>query len=741
MEETKRGRVADVIFYNEENGYTICVVEREDPPEQFTAVGHLCPAAKGRSFAFTGKWVQHPRYGEQFSFSSYEEEAPGSEEAIREFLASGLLKGIGPKTAEAIVRQFGKETMEILEKAPERLAEVPGIGPVKAAAAAESYRGHRELAEITLALQQYGLPASTALRLYRVYGAQTPQILQEDPYRLIDDVFGIGFRKADEIAAKLGMAQEHPRRLESGLLFTLRYYAGEGSTYVPRGELIEKTAQLLEVGRELLEDALPMLAFQGSVSLEELEGRSVVYLTPLYEAERGVAARLLRLDRAALAPVCADPEAQIRQAERDMGAALSAQQRKAVRAAAANGVTVITGGPGTGKTTIITAILSLLEAGGLKVALAAPTGRAAKRITQTTGHEASTLHRLLEYSNEDGAGFRFKRNEEEPLDCGAVIVDEVSMVDVFLMAALLEALPAGCRLILVGDADQLPSVGPGNVLRDILQSDAVGSIRLTEIFRQASESLIVVNAHRINRGEYPDLNQRDKDFFFLTRHSEAEMLETIKDLCVHRLPERYPEREPVRDLQILTPVRKGTLGSLNLNRELQQVLNPPAPEKPEKTYGRRLFRLGDKVMQIRNNYDLEWRRFSDFESGRGVFNGDMGLVAQIDPDYNELTVLYDDGKYVKYEADQLEELELAYAVTVHKSQGCEFPVVIMPVSWFPPMLATRNLFYTAVTRARELVVLVGSPGKMEAMVDNNSSAERYSGLAPRLAALLGSPLI
>ncbi|MDO4553168.1 MAG: ATP-dependent RecD-like DNA helicase [Bacillota bacterium] len=733
MEEIKKGVIAEIIYHNQENGYTIAVVENQEEQEQFTAVGHLPSAARGRLFSFTGRWKTHPSYGEQFAFSSYEEELPGTAEDMETFLASGLLKGIGKKTAAAIVARFGQDTLKVIEEEPERLTEVPGIGAVKAASVAESFQAHRELASITLYLQQFGVSAGYAVKLYKAYGADTIQIIEEDPYRLIDDVFGIGFRKADQIAEKLGVPRDAPQRLRSAALFALWYYVGEGHTFVPRTELCEKTAELLEQSSSQVEEILAEMAFRGEVCMENLEGRPVVFLPPYYWAEQRCCAKLLSLEKAAMKPVSSDLDALLRAAEGRGGARLSENQKDAVKASLAHGVSVITGGPGTGKTTIITAILHILEHSGQKAVIAAPTGRAAKRIAETTGYAASTIHRLLEYSfSEDESELRFGKNEESPLECDAVIIDEASMIDILLMNGLLSAISPGTRLILVGDADQLPSVGPGNVLRDIIASEVIHSVKLTEIFRQARESLIVVNAHKINRGECPDWNQKDKDFFFLRRKGEKEMLLTIKDLCTRRLPGFQGDKDPIRDVQVLTPVRKGLLGCINLNQELQAVLNPPSESRRERRFGERIFREGDKVMQIRNNYELEWKRLDDFTDGRGVFNGDVGLVEAIDPEFNEMTVVYDDCKYVKYEFAQLDELELAYAVTVHKSQGSEFPVMVMPVSWFPPMLATRNLFYTAVTRARELVVLVGSPDKMQAMIDNNRTVERYSGLRERL---------
>lgn len=735
MLEERQGTVAEIIFRNEENGYTIVIFETED--EQFTAVGTLPSCRKGSHFMLRGQWKTHPSYGEQFSFFEYEEVMPSSEEGIEGFLSSGLLKGIGPKTAAAIVAKFGKDTFDIIENEPERLTEISGIGPKKAEAVAESFRGHREFAKITLYLQQYGIDANYAMKLYKVYGSDTIDAIEENPYQLVDDIFGVGFKKADRIARKMGIADDDEHRIKSGIKFTLGYFAGEGHTFLPQTELCEKTGQLLEVEMEKINERIVEMAFMGEIRVDQLEGRNVVYLMPYYMAEQNVCKCLASLNTAILKPVGANIDSLIRVTEYDTGITLSENQKEAVRLCMEHGVSVITGGPGTGKTTIINSIINILTQSGFKTAIAAPTGRAAKRITETSGFEASTIHRLLEYYYSEGADtMAFGKTAEDPLDYNAVIIDEASMIDLMLMNALVSAIRPGTRLILVGDADQLPSVGAGNVLRDIIDSEYIFSIKLTEIFRQAKESLIVVNAHKINKGEYPDCNEKDKDFFMMRQKTEKEMLQLMKDLCTRRLPAYYTDLMPVRDIQVLTPVRKGLLGSINLNKELQEVLNPPCTELEEKKFGERIFREHDKVMQIKNNYELKWRNQEDFTEGEGVFNGDVGFINSIDKEFNEVTVVYDGCRYVTYDFNQLDELELAYAITVHKSQGSEFPVVIMPMSWFPPMLATRNLLYTGVTRGKTAVVLVGSENKMHAMVDNNRITGRYSGLGIRLKMLM-----
>ncbi|MDO4177220.1 MAG: ATP-dependent RecD-like DNA helicase [Bacillota bacterium] len=761
MKKEYEGVIAEIIFHNRENGYTVAVFEidakadggADDYEDYFTAVGTIPGAAPGKCYRIQGEFVENQRYGEQFAVSSCEETMPSSKEGIKGFLASGTIKGVGRKTAAAIVAKFGEDTFEIIEKHPERLTEVSGVGEKVAAKIAEAFVIHREFARITMTLQQYGISASQALKLYHVYGSETVEIVMENPYRLTEDVFGIGFKKADAIAEKIGIAPDDEFRIKSGIKYTLSYFAGEGSTYLPETELCEKAGQLLGQSRETVASCLEQMAFFGDVHPDSIDGQKVVYLTPFYIAEQNVCKSLRQLSAAELKPIQGQPETLIERTEEASGIKLSKEQKKAVIGCLGTGVSVITGGPGTGKTTIINSIINILEDSGLKVAIAAPTGRAAKRITETSGYPASTIHRLLEYSFFDSTelGFgdesdgrrimRFGKDEENPLDYDAVVVDEASMIDLMLMNGLVSAIRPGTRFIIVGDDDQLPSVGAGNVLRDIISSEYVYCSKLTEIYRQAGESMIVVNAHRINHGEYPDCNAKDKDFFLLRRKTEKEMLATIKELCLTRLPQYYADLVPggintVRDIQVLTPVRKGTLGCLNLNTELQAVLNPPTEDKQEKTYGDKVFREGDKVMQIRNNYELQWKNREDFTEGEGIFNGDVGFIQTIDTEFNEVTVVFDDVRHVTYSFSQLEELELAYAVTVHKSQGSEFPIIIMPVSWFPPVLATRNLLYTGVTRGKDVVVLVGSEDKLNGMVDNNRISERYSGLGWRLRRLM-----
>lgn len=735
MLEEKQGTIAEIIFHNSENGYTVAIFETET--DAFTAVGNLPAVTAGRSYILQGEFTTHPVYGEQFSIKSFEEVMPSTEDGIREFLASEAMKGIGRKTAAAIVSVFGTDTLRVIEEEPHRLTDVPGIGKKTAERISLAFGKHREFASIVLYLQQFGINAEYAMKLYRVYGSGTTEAVKENPYRLVEDIFGVGFKKADKIADRMGVARDDEFRIKSGVKFTLSYFAGEGNTFLPQDMLCEKAGQLLDLPIELIEEQLIDMAFEGDIYIEKLDGRNAVFLAAYYLAEQNVCKCLSAINDALLKPVAGGIDSLISRTENATGIYLSENQKHAVKTSLQMGVSIITGGPGTGKTTIINTIINILEESGLKTAIAAPTGRAAKRITETSGHYASTIHRLLEYYFSESENMMcFGKTKEDPLDYDAVIVDEASMIDLILMNGLVSAIRPGTRLVIVGDADQLPSVGAGNVLRDMISSEYIYSTKLTEIFRQAKESMIVVNAHRINHGEYPDCNAKGKDFFLLRRSAEKEMLETIKTLCLKRLPDYYSDISPTADIQVLTPVRKGLLGSINLNRELQDVLNPPCAELEEKQFGDRIFREGDKVMQIKNNYQMTWKNLEDFTEGEGVFNGDVGVIHRVDREFNEVTVVYDEVRYVTYNFNQLDELELAYAITVHKSQGSEFPIVIMPVSWFPPVLATRNLLYTGVTRGKRAVVLVGSENKLDAMVDNDRINERFSGLGVRLSRIM-----
>ena len=722
MPEQLEAVMEETVFRNEENGYS--VMQMRAGRESVTVVGTLPSLAAGEQVLLSGAWVEHPQYGRQWKATACEIRKPTTLLGIERYLGSGLIRGVGPATAKLIVQEFGRRTLDVMSEHPERLTEVPGIGKKRAAQLAEAFREQYAAREAMVFLQSYGVSPALAVRITKAYGADAQRKIRENPYRLMDDVEGVGFLTADRIALALGVPPDSEYRLQAGLKYVLQEAAASaGHTYLPRETLLAQAAKALRAQGEALAHGLDALLFARELVAVSADGEDAVMLGAYYHAEREIARYLRLLSAAKTAP--AQPEKQIADFERQNGIAFSPNQRRAVSEAVRQGLLVITGGPGTGKTTIINCILSLL---GRNVLLAAPTGRAAKRMSEATGHEAKTLHRLLEFSGDEG---RFQRDENNPLDCACVIVDEMSMVDVFLMRSLLRALKPGTKLILVGDADQLPSVGAGNVLGDILKSGVIPSVRLTDIFRQAAESLIVLNAHRINHGEAPILNRRDSDFFFERQPLAEDAAAAIVGLCARRLPAFLRTDFPARDIQVLSPTKKSGAGVYQLNALLQQALNPPAPAKPELAYGDMTFRLGDKVMHVRNNYQLAWVNDSGAE-GEGVFNGDVGFVSRVDEQDKTVTVRYDDERSVEYDYQQLEELELAYCLSVHKSQGSEFPCVVMPVVGGPPRLLTRNLFYTALTRARRLVVLVGREENIAQMVQNNLILRRYTTLRQRL---------
>lgn len=734
-----QGILSEIIFRNEANGYIVAILETEQEP--VTIVGYMPVVNQGESLSVTGKWTRHPIYGEQLEILSCRQVTPNTPEGIENYLASGVIKGIGPKTAKKIVEKFGGDALDIIQYHPHLLMEVEGIGQAKAQMIAEAFQEQRELREVMLFLQQFGVTPNYAVKIYKKYGDQAMQRIRENPYRLADDILGIGFKMADTIAKRMGMDPQSPYRVMCGIKYMLGQYHLEGHTYTPREELIEATAKMLEVKRELVEEGVMNLALNYEIQLENLEGEIVVFGMPFFYAELYVCKKLVDLAKAPMQLLSEDLEAEIEELEKNEGIQLAENQKQAIRAANQNGVFVITGGPGTGKTTTINSIIKLFEKHNLTIALAAPTGRAAKRMSEATGREAKTIHRLLEYSfGEEETAMGFGKDEEEPLAVDAVIIDEMSMVDILLMKALLKAIIPGTRVVLVGDVDQLPSVGPGNVLKDIIDSQIIPVVKLEEIFRQARESMIIVNAHRINKGQYPYINRKEKDFYFISQKTQEQIGETIQSLCKERLP-NYNNFDPIKDIQVLTPMKKGHVGVYQLNNALQAILNPPDKSKEEKAMKEKVFRVGDKVMQIRNNYNLKWKKVGEEEEGEGVFNGDFGYIRQIDHEEREMLVLFDDEKLVKYDFSQLDELELAYCITIHKSQGSEFPVVVMPVCWGPPMLLTRNLLYTAVTRAKELVVLVGMENSLKEMVDNHRILRRNSGLGIRLRKFLTENLI
>ncbi|MBR2660004.1 MAG: ATP-dependent RecD-like DNA helicase [Clostridia bacterium] len=734
--EQLEGTIEGTVFRNQENGYSVLTVRAGR--SEVTVIGTLPELSPGEQAVFTGTWTEHRTYGRQFNCSFCELKTPTTLLGIERFLGSGLIHGVGPSTATLIVAAFGEDTLSILSEHPERLCEVRGIGKKRAAMIGDSFREQQGARRAMIFLQSYGISPALAVRISRYYGERTPEIVRENPYRLCDDLEGVGFKTADRIGLSLGIPADSENRVRAAMKYILRdAAASSGHVYLPEEELCSVSASLLSVPLDLCRQALRGMLISGALQSESSENEPRRVYLPYYRyAEQEVALMIRRLMTAIDPGKYAGVSRAITAFEKSRGIEFSPTQRQAIAGALENGVFVITGGPGTGKTTIINCILELLSREHETV-LCAPTGRAAKRMSEATGAEAKTIHRLLEYSGEQG---NFMRMEDNPLDADCVIADETSMIDLLLMRALLKAIRPGTRLILVGDADQLPSVGAGNVLGDILDSGEVPCARLTEIYRQSGESHIVLNAHLINSGKMPVLNAKDTDFFFERRTSLAEAAQSITALVTTRLPGylKYPEKErlyqSVRNIQVLAPSRKGECGVNNLNLRLQEVLNPPAADKPQFSWGETVFRLGDKVIQTRNDYRLPWRRetAAGYEEGAGVFNGDVGFIIDVDPEDHMLTVRFDEDREVTYESGDLDDLEQAYCLSVHKAQGSEFPVIVMPVTPGPPMLLTRNLLYTALTRARSLVVLVGTEQVIRRMVENDHVVRRYTTLAMRL---------
>ena len=724
------GLVDEVVFRNEENGWTVLTVKPEKG-KAFTVVGVLPFLEAGECARFEGEWTEHRDYGKQLKCSDYECIDPATKSAVERYLASGVVKGVGPATAKLLVKEFGVRTLDVMENEPWRLMEVEGIGEKRAQQISESFAEQRSSRKAMVFLTGLGFTPAIAMRVFKRYGANTAEIVRANPYRLADEISGVGFQTVDRIALSMGVRLNDDQRLQCGLKYVLdEAVNGGGHTYLPRDVLLRDAGRLLNVEAALIERALAIQTLKGDVICEEAGGTDAVYLRGLYEAESDVAARLLRLQGSG---DDADEEISddaIAGFEREKGMRLSDRQKDAIRIAASRRVTVITGGPGTGKTTLINSLLHLAAPKG-KIELCAPTGRAAKRMSETTGAEALTIHRLLEYSGDEE---KFKKCEDDPLDAKTIIVDEMSMVDIFLMRALLRAVRAGTRLVLVGDKDQLPSVGAGNVLGDLIDSGVLPVVRLTEVFRQAEASAIVVNAHRINRGEMPIVNRKGTDFFLERMQTAEQAAQSTLNLVKTRLP-GYFGLDVLRGIQVMTPMKKGAAGVYEMNRRLQEALNP-SEGQPQLTRGETIFRLGDKVMQVKNDYELGWLRGD--EEGKGVFNGDIGFITDVNREDKTLTVRFDDGRSAEYFEDVLEELELAYCMSVHKSQGSEFDAVVLPLVSGPPMLMTRNLLYTAVTRAKKLVVITGREDCVRAMVNNNHIARRYSALAERLKAMGGA---
>lgn len=753
------GYVEHIIYRNTENGYSVLNLVSDG--EETTVVGTFHYISEGELLELEGEYTEHPLYGQQFHMERFEVKVPQDALAMERYLGSGAIKGIGAALAARIVRRFGAKTFEIMEREPERLAEIKGISERKAREIAEQMEEKRELRQAMVFLQEYGISVNLAVKVYEWYGQEIYRMIKENPYRLAEDIAGVGFRTADEIAKKVGIREDSDFRIRSGLLYTLLGASSEGHTCLPEELLLRKAAELLRVPAEAVERHLNDLSMDRKLVrkiFSDAEGRerTFVYSSAAYYAELSTAVMLSRLN---LTLETSDTEIDtlLHRVSRQSKIELDERQKEAVSEAVKHGVLILTGGPGTGKTTTINAMIRYFEAEGLEILLAAPTGRAAKRMTEATGCQARTIHRMLELSGgPESAGGRasFMKNEDDPLEADVIIIDEMSMVDLYLMQALLKAVVPGTRLILVGDVNQLPSVGPGSVLQDLIRSEAFPVVRLTKIFRQAAESDIIVNAHKINRGERIVLDNKSRDFFFLQRQDPNVILRVVLALVQEKLP-RYVNAQP-SDIQVLTPMRKGALGVENLNRVLQRYLNPAAPDKPELPFEhgsaggedgenqKGVLRTGDKVMQIRNNYQLEWEVRNRYgiavDRGLGVFNGDMGIVRGINSFAEEVTVEFDEGRMVSYPYKQLDELELAYAVTVHKSQGSEYPAVVIPLLAGPRPLMNRNLLYTAVTRARSCVTLVGSAGTFQAMVDNGTEQKRYTGLCEAVKSYLSSQM-
>ena len=729
--ESLAGYVEHIIYRNADNGYTVLnLVSGED---EITCVGIFSAIAEGENIEAQGEYTEHPTYGQQFKVTSFEEKAPEDEEAIERYLGSGAIKGIGLAMAARIVRRFKEDTFRIIEEEPERLAEIKGISNRKAMEIASQVNEKRDLRQAMIFLQQYGITMNLAVKVYQAYGQDVYGIIRENPYRLADDIDGVGFRTADEIAARVGIRMDSDFRVRSGILYTLLQASGEGHTYLPETELTPRASKLLNVTAEQVEKQCMDLAIDRKIILTQMEDQTQIYAASFYYMEANTATMLKRLN-VSYDVSDAEIEQRIRGIEKKSGMTLDEHQVTAVKEAVRNGLLVITGGPGTGKTTTINTIIRYFELEGLEIFLAAPTGRAAKRMSETTGFEARTVHRMLELNGGAEGSGGFERDESNPLEADVIIVDEMSMVDISLMYSLLKAISVGTRLILVGDVNQLPSVGPGSVLRDIIQSHACNVVMLTKIFRQASTSDIIVNAHKINHGEEVILDNKSMDFFFLKRYDADVIINVVLQLIKQKLP-KFVDATPY-DIQVLTPMRKGLLGVERLNGILQRYMNPPANDKVEKEYGSTVFREGDKVMQTKNNYQLAWEIRTKFgltvDKGLGIFNGDMGIIRQINDFAEQMIIEFDEGRMVEYSYKLLDELELAYAITIHKSQGSEYPAVVIPLLGGPMMLMNRNLLYTAVTRARKCVTLVGNEVTFQQMIRNTSQQKRYSGLCDRL---------
>ena len=735
------GLVEAVIFKSEDTGYVVAKITANK--EVNTIVGTMPLIKEGQQIEVKGEWIKHKQFGRQFNVEEYKEVLPTSTKEIEKYLSTGIIHGIGPVTAKKIVKAFGEETLNILDNNIERLKEVEGIGKKKYNIIYQSYLETRELKDIIMFFQKHGVTINQCLKIYKKFGGDAQNIVSENPYILSDEISGIGFLTSDRIAKSLGIEPISDFRIQSGIKYVLNSFSGLGNTYMPKDKLINEAQRVLSVDKELIEVNIYNSVLEGKIKIEKINEIEAVYSLPYYFCELGVTNKIITLSIENFQTINSDITFEISSFERKNNIVFADSQKEAILGAFENGIEIITGGPGTGKTTIIKCIIEIYENNGMKVLLAAPTGRAAKRMTESTGREAKTIHRLLEMGVSDNENSFFGRGEGEPLEGDVIIVDEASMIDIMLMNSLLKAIKLGTRLIIVGDADQLPSVGPGNVLRDLIDSEFIKVVRLKDIFRQGKESMIITNAHRINNGELPYLNKKGGDFFFDNREGNEEILETILDLVNRRLPLFNSKWNKIRDFQVLSPTRKGILGVDNLNNELQSILNPPSKDKKERKFKDSVFREGDKVMQTKNNYSLKWNRINGYgdNEGVGIFNGDMGFIESISEENRTVTVVFDDERRIVYDNLYVEELELAYAITIHKSQGSEFKVIITPAFMGSAFLMNRNILYTGITRAKELVVVVGNQRALKYMVDNTNSMERYSSLKERILDIISDDKI
>lgn len=715
------GTVEGIIYRNEQNGYSVIEFCEDDTEVCLIAVGNLCIADVGERLLLIGDWVEHKQYGRQFKVETATVLPKSDLKSIEKYLAGGTIKGIGEFTAKELVKRFGLDTFRVIEEEPERLTEVVGIGKIKAAMIHDSFVQQAALRDVMLALQEFDITINQSLKIYSIYGPNCVNVIKTNPYKLIEDVENIGFITADKIAKSAGIEHESEFRIQAGIRYMLELASQEGHTYLPKHLLIEATVKKLNISEEKINRVIDKLIIEGKLSTLTIEGEQAVFLPKMRYYESDLAKRLLQISRSRVRRVDFNTESEIQRLEATLGIELAPLQKQAIEAILTQSAAVITGGPGTGKTTILKLAIKIMERYGLTYELAAPTGRAAKRMSAATGVNARTIHRLLEYNfHENG----FMRNQDFPLEADIVIIDEMSMVDCMLMDSLLKAISGNTRLIMVGDADQLPSVGAGNVLQDIINSNIITCIRLKDIYRQAGRSMIVTNAHRINNGQPPIMNSNEEDFKFDNIINQEDCLKRIVQICVQKRDENV-------DCQVLAPMKKGVLGVQNINACLQKALNPPSQDKKECVFGNSLYREGDKVMQIKNNYSLEWQKTVEFgviEKGAGVFNGDIGTITNIDSKHQRMEITFDDGAVAEYDFSQLEEVELAYCISIHKSQGSEFDMVLIPILGGPPMFMTRNLLYTAVTRAKKQVYILGSRNHVNYMAANNNQRRRYTAL-------------